>query len=440
MTEIHFTVTAAFDRSFFWKRGSSVRYLVARLNARSEDNPCKDGRAPLNVALAIDASGSMGGGKLAAAKSAALGFAERLTERDRLTVVSFASDVRVHLDAVPVTAENAMRIRAEISRLQTRDTTFLSGGWFAGVDCTARVAEEDPGMSPRVIILSDGHANNGITDAAELGEHAEELRMRGVLTSALGIGDGYDEQLLRSIAEHGGGRLHDAEMVDEISLVLLGELDDIFETVVEDAQIKLTAPKGVKVEVLGKGYARVANGGALVFIGPVQNRVEQFAVFKVTCPKARRGDELKFELAVDGSAASDRLISKSDAATIRLTAANGTANGSQPRDGEIAEIAARIWSADIVANAARMNRDHAFKKAETYVKRELRYFRRYVEGLDQEREMIQEIELLSRRVGDLLSSRMHKEMTFQSSLEIQERIDHRGSDKVSWSRRMERGD
>ncbi|MCY4291124.1 MAG: VWA domain-containing protein [Roseovarius sp.] len=440
MTEIHFTVTAAFDRSFFWKRGSSVRYLVARLNARSEDNPCKDGRAPLNIALAIDASGSMGGGKLAAAKSAALGFAERLTERDRLTVVSFASDVRVHLDAVPVTAENAMRIRAEISRLQTRDTTFLSGGWFAGVDCTARVAEEDPGMSPRVIILSDGHANNGITDAAELGEHAEELRMRGVLTSALGIGDGYDEQLLRSIAEHGGGRLHDAEMVDEISLVLLGELDDIFETVVEDAQIKLTAPKGVKVEVLGKGYARVANGGALVFIGPVQNRVEQFAVFKVTCPKARRGDELKFELAVDGSAASDRLISKSDAATIRLTAANGTANGSQPRDGEIAEIAARIWSADIVANAARMNRDHAFKKAETYVKRELRYFRRYVEGLDQEREMIQEIELLSRRVGDLLSSRMHKEMTFQSSLEIQERIDHRGSDKVSWSRRMERGD
>ncbi|MCY4208842.1 MAG: VWA domain-containing protein [Roseovarius sp.] len=440
MTEIHFTVTAAFDRSFFWKRGSSVRYLVARLNARSEDNPCKDGRAPLNVALAIDASGSMGGGKLAAAKSAALGFAERLTERDRLTVVSFASDVRVHLDAVPVTAENAMRIRAEISRLQTRDTTFLSGGWFAGVDCTARVAEEDPGMSPRVIILSDGHANNGITDAAELGEHAEELRMRGVLTSALGIGDGYDEQLLRSIAEHGGGRLHDAEMVDEISLVLLGELDDIFETVVEDAQIKLTAPKGVKVEVLGKGYARVANGGALVFIGPVQNRVEQFAVFKVTCPKARRGDELKFELAVDGSAASDRLISKSDAATIRLTAANGTANGSQPRDGEIAEIAARIWSADIVANAARMNRDHAFEKAETYVKRELRYFRRYVEGLDHEREMIQEIELLSRRVGDLLSSRMHKEMTFQSSLEIQERIDHRGSDKVSWSRRMERGD
>ena len=230
ITDVKLTATADFDRKLFWKGGDSVRHIVARLRARRKDSRRPSERTPLNISLVIDASGSMGGGKLEAAKEAALGLAERLTKRDRLTVVSFASDVQVHLDAVPVTASNAVRIRREISGLTTRGMTFLSGGWFAGVGCAARVAEKDPRMSPRVILLSDGHANEGIVDPDELCEHAKELRLRGVLTSALGIGDGYDEQLLHGIAENGGGRLHDAELTTEISSVLLGELDDIFGT------------------------------------------------------------------------------------------------------------------------------------------------------------------------------------------------------------------
>ncbi len=78
-----------------------------------------------------------------------------------------------------------------------------------------------------------------------------ELRVDSLrcLTSALGIGDGYDEQLLRGIAGNCGGRLHDAEFTTEISSVLLGEFDDIFGAIVEDARIEATSPTGVRVEV-----------------------------------------------------------------------------------------------------------------------------------------------------------------------------------------------
>ncbi len=72
MTDVNFTATAAFDRKLFWEGGDSVRYLVTRLRARRNDESCSDERAPLNIALVIDASGSMGGGKLEAAKEAAL--------------------------------------------------------------------------------------------------------------------------------------------------------------------------------------------------------------------------------------------------------------------------------------------------------------------------------------------------------------------------------
>lgn len=440
MTDVTFTAAAAFDRKLFWEGGGSVRYLVARLKAGKEVQTRVEERAPLNIALVIDASGSMGDGKLEAAKEAALGLVDRLTEKDRLTVVSFASDVLVHLDALAVSPENTSRIRSEISRLSTRGMTLLSGGWFAGVDCAARIAEEDPRMLPRVIILSDGHANEGIIDPEKLREHAGELRMRGVLTSCLGIGNGYDEQLLRGIAENGGGRLHDAELMSEISSVLLGELDDIFGTLVDDAQIEITVPSGAEIQVLGRLGSELTEGCVGVSLGPVQNDIERFAVVKITCPEARRGDELLFEVRATGRAVGDNSRLEVASTPIRLTAVDGSANLAQSRDIEVTAIVARTWSAHIVSVAAQMNRDGAFEDAERFIDRELRYFRRYVEGLERGREMIRELELLALRVGREFSSRMRKEMVLQASMAMESRVDRRGMGKASWSARMERGD
>lgn len=439
MTDVTFPADAAFDRSLFWEGGNSVRYCVARLRARRHEEAHKE-RAPLNIALAIDASGSMGGGKLEAAKQAALGLAERLSEGDRLSVVSFASDVVAHLDGLEASPANAGRIRSAISQLTTRGMTHLSGGWFAGVECAARIAEGDPKMTPRVIILSDGHANEGITDPAELREHAGELRLRGVLTSCLGIGDGYDEQLLRGLAESGGGRLHDAELTSEISSVLLGELDDIFGTIVEDAKIDLAVPPGVQVEPLGLGNVQSRPGGLVVALGPIQNDVERIVVFKLTCPRSRAGDELDFRVNASGRIIDDGAMIETRSVSLRLVAAAGADNSAQPRDAELAVLVARTWSADIVATAAKMNRDGALREAKDHVERELRHFRRYFEGIDGEREMVRELELLARRVDRDFSPRMQKEMVLQSALLRESRIDRRGAGKATWSERLARGD
>lgn len=440
MTDLRFTATAAFDRKLFWEGGDSVRYLVSRVSANIKDDRPPAERPALNIALVIDASGSMSDGKLEAAKAAALGLAERLTERDRLTLVSFASDVQVHLDGVPVSSENLMRIRTEVSRMETRGMTNLSGGWFAGVDCAARIAEEDAGMTPRIIILSDGHANKGISNPGELCEHAGELRLRGVLTSTLGIGDGYDEQLLRGIASNGGGRLHDAELTSEISSVLLGELDDIFATLVEAAKITLTVPSGVRVEVLGKGDAIVRNGHIVAPVGPVQNDIERVAVFKVTCPEAQPGDELSFTLSANGRAVANREPLETTAVSLTLAAVDARSNRDQPRDDEIAAIVARTWSAQVVSTVARMNRDRAYGEAKEYITAELREFRHYVEGLACGQELVRELQLLAGRVGREFSPRMLKEMVVQSELSMDSRVDRRGSGKADWSARLERGD
>ncbi len=439
MTEPSFTATAAFDRQFVWKHGGSVRYLVARLLARSSGERRPSERMPLNIAVVIDASGSMAHGKLEAAKRATACLAERLTERDRLTVVSFASDVQIHLDALPVSAANAVRIRSEVSRLQTRGRTDLCAGWFAGVECAERVTDECPQMTPRVIILSDGHANEGIADPNELREHAHELRSRGTLTSALGIGDDYDEQLLRAISESGGGRLHDAELDSEISSVLLGELEDVFCTVVEDAQVTLTVPQGATAEVMGTANHERYEGRLTVQLGPIQNDVERVAVFKVKCPQQHEKGELRFDVTASGRAVHDRTKVETEAATASLFAVGGKTNNGQPRDTEVAETVVRAWSAHVVAAAARMNRDRDFRGAEKFVSGQLRYFRRYVHDLPHARQLVSELELLAERAAFDLSSRTRKEMVLQSSISMSGRADHRGSSKDRWSDRMARG-
>ena len=433
MTDVTFSMSADFDRKLIWDGGKSVRYLVARLKACRDESAAARKRTPLNIALVIDASGSMDGGKLEAAKKAALGLAERLTEQDRLSVISFSSDVQVHLDGVAVTAKNRGKIVQEISKLEVRGMTCLSDGWFAGVECAAKISEIDSTLTPRIIILSDGHANEGITDPGELREHAAELRLRGVLTSTLGIGDGYDEQLLQGIAESGGGRLHDAEHAVEISSVLLGELDDIFGTVIEDTQVTLTFPHDCRVEFVGSAPSKVEGNRIVAEIGPLQHDVARAVVFKVTCPRLQSGAQLDFSALARGRSIKDDAWLVTETGTVTLVSVGETANNAQPRDSERALTVARTWSADILAKAANLNSQREFARAEAYTKEQFSLFKRYVEGLAAAQEMIDELEILTRHIGAALSSRMHKEMVLCASVKLQHRSDHRPVSRESWS-------
>jgi Ca-activated chloride channel family protein len=436
MNELNFTLTTGVDRTLFWEGGDSVRYLVARLNAAKNDDASVTKRAPLNIALVIDASGSMGGGKLAAAKMAAIGLVERLSADDRISVVSFAEDVVVHIDGMAAAPDHLPRIRSEISSIDTRGMTFLSGGYFAGVECAASVVADDPTMAPRVLLLSDGHANHGLTDADELFEHVGQLRQRGVLTSTLGIGDGYDEHLLRGMAEHGGGRLHDAELTEEITSVLHGELDDITLTVIEDAKLHLTFPDSVQVDLLGTLPHVVHCNSAEVVLGPVQNGIERVVVFKVTCPLADIfSQQLDFTITASGQNVETGEALSVGPNHVTLTAASGAENNAQSRDDALAAIVARIWSAHIIATAARFNRDAAYREAEEFASEQVHHFGRYVRDLEGAEDMVRELRMLAGRVGRRMSSRSTKEMYLHSSRVSSSRMDRRG-EKPSWSERL----
>ncbi len=194
-----------FDRTLINPKGRSVRYLEVSMKAPTPPRDSQPERTPLDLALVIDRSGSMSGAPLAAARDAARGVAAGLRPEDTLSVVVFDDSVDVLFEGLPMDQAGKDRADAMLSGVHSGGMTCLSGGWLRGAETVARLREGGGGRRNQVILLSDGHANEGILDPGELAHHAAELRKRGIYTSCVGIGDGYSPEQLAVLSEHGGG-------------------------------------------------------------------------------------------------------------------------------------------------------------------------------------------------------------------------------------------
>lgn len=206
-------------------------------------------RAPVNLALVLDRSGSMRGDKLRYVQDAARYVLDTLEQRDRAAVVAYDDQVTTVAPSTHVTPERRGEMQERVRALRPGGQTDLGGGWLRGCDEVA--AHQNHDSLNRVLLLTDGLANKGITDLEELGHHARELRKRGVSTSTFGVGLDFNEHLLEAIAEEGGGNFHYIQRPEEIPGVFRGELGELLTVVAREAFLSISLPKGVSVEVVG---------------------------------------------------------------------------------------------------------------------------------------------------------------------------------------------
>ena len=226
-------------------------------------------RPPLNLALVIDRSGSMAGSKLSYARKAARFLAGELTSRDRLAVVTFDDEVNVLVLSQPV--RDPLTFISAIDTIDAGGCTALFEGWLAGA---TQVAQQlDPTVLNRVLLLSDGQANEGLTDAGAIAAKVEGLTQRGISTSAFGLGSGFDEDLMGAIASAGDGTLAPIESPKQLADLYASELQGLASTI------------GRKVS-LG---VRTKHGAELV---DVLNDLPQTVAGNHQLPNLRHGQEL----------------------------------------------------------------------------------------------------------------------------------------------------
>ncbi|MCC6621627.1 MAG: VWA domain-containing protein [Deltaproteobacteria bacterium] len=206
-------------------------------------------RAPLNVAIVIDKSGSMSGDKIANAREAAKAAIQQLVDDDIVSVIAFDDTVQVLVPATKVS--DRQTILTGISRLTAGGHTALFAGTVKGGAEVRKFLSKE--RVNRVVLLSDGQANVGPQSASALGQLGATLRKEGVSVTTVGLGLGYNEDLLVQLAQQSGGQhvfIEDHRRLAEIFRQGFGGLASI---VAQEVVVKVTlAPDVRPVRVLGR--------------------------------------------------------------------------------------------------------------------------------------------------------------------------------------------
>ena len=194
-----------------------------------------DRRPPLNISLVLDRSGSMSGEKIEHTLLAAQQAVQALLPDDRLSVVVFDTFVNLLIPSTRVIDKPSM-LRA-LEGVVTGGSTALHAGWLEGATQVAR--HLDASSINRVLLLTDGQANVGETNADRIATDVNGLAQRGVATSTLGFGLDYNERLLRAMAASGDGNQHFVESPEQLSGIFDLELGGLLATVGQKVRLRV---------------------------------------------------------------------------------------------------------------------------------------------------------------------------------------------------------
>jgi Ca-activated chloride channel homolog len=231
---------AHFERAKLQPSGGK---LHLRLGLRSSSKPATE-RPRLSVALVLDVSGSMRGELIQSARKAAIDLVDKLAPTDDFSLVTFSSGAQT---VVPMGAIGPRRdqVKATIAAIQEGGGTNIGEGLRLGYAELSKPQLED---NVRVtLLLSDGRANDGITDRGRLAGLALEAFQSGIQTSALGLGTDYDGPLMSQIANDGAGGYYYLRDPQQIAPALATELDKRLDPVATAVEVRLRVKPGIEV-------------------------------------------------------------------------------------------------------------------------------------------------------------------------------------------------
>jgi Uncharacterized protein containing a von Willebrand factor type A (vWA) domain len=178
-------------------------------------------RPPVAVSLVIDRSGSMEEAKkLEYAKRAGAILMQSLEQDDQFALTVYDDRVQVLHPMGKITDKRALS--KMIASITPGATTFLSGGLEAGINQLKGMGNEGP---CRVILLSDGLANRGITQPEQVAALGATAKGKGITVTTVGLGLDFNEDLMQLLAQRSGGQYYYIKDSEDLPAMFKQELD-----------------------------------------------------------------------------------------------------------------------------------------------------------------------------------------------------------------------
>jgi Ca-activated chloride channel family protein len=194
-------------------------------------------RKPGHLVFVIDVSGSMNiENRLGLVKQALRLLVDELDERDRVSIAVYGSTARLVL--APTSATDKQTLMAAIDGLYSEGSTNAQAGIELGYSIAA--SNLIPGGINRVVLCSDGVANNGITNADGIWEQVRSRAAKGITLSTVGFGMGnYNDVLMERLAQVGEGNYAYVDRLEEARRIFVQNLTGTLQVVAKDVKVQL---------------------------------------------------------------------------------------------------------------------------------------------------------------------------------------------------------
>ena len=242
-------------------------------------------RAPVNVAIVLDRSGSMAGDKIRNAKAATIEALKRLGPDDIFSVVTYNHAIETLVPAQRATQVDA--IMHQINRIKAEGDTAL----FGGVSQAAAEVRKHlgPERISRIVLLSDGRANVGPQSPEDLGRLGASLIKEGISVSSIGLGEDYNEDLMTQLAQRSDGNTYFVAESMDLARIFTSEFGDALNVIAKDIELVIAFPEGVHpMKVVGHD-GRVRKDRVELRFNQIYGGQEKYAIVEVSLDETVAG-------------------------------------------------------------------------------------------------------------------------------------------------------
>ncbi len=216
----------------------------------------------VDMVIVLDRSGSMKGRKIDDARRAVLELLSNLSAKDRFALVTYSDGVHIASGLSNVTADNRVRMESAVNSVRAGGGTNLSAGLQAGIDILSAPGHHT--NAAKVILISDGLANKGITDVKALADIAAVAVEKEFAVSTVGVGMDFNEYLMTAIADQGTGIYYYLENPAAFAEVFQKEFYNTRTAAVTGVKVQIPMNSGINLADAA-GYPITIQNNQMVF-------------------------------------------------------------------------------------------------------------------------------------------------------------------------------
>jgi len=241
--------------------------VALQLGMNSGLSPDQIEEGKFNLSVVVDRSGSMDAdGKMAFVKEGLVKMLDALDGDDTLSIVTYSTTAKIALPPTAVTPENKPEILELINGLSTGGKTNLFGGLKLGYEQVMKnVAKKE--LTPRVILLSDGVVNEGVTDHDAILAGSKSYNDAGIGLTTIGVGQDFNFDLMHLLATQGSGNFYFLDTAEKLEQVFQEEIKYLLTPVADNLQVWFSLPDGFGVEDI-YGFDYKQKDGEFHLLGP----------------------------------------------------------------------------------------------------------------------------------------------------------------------------